>query len=268
MTALQSRILVSLIGVPILLYVVLGAPMWALAVMLALLSGIGADELLLCVSGGKREGLFHLSTLLAAALVPAFVFWRREWVAPLLVLYCLAAFAAAVARGGELRFAQLMAGVFAVVAIPYAFSAFLRIQVGGHRGYLLLPFVFSFASDTFAYFTGRAIGRHKLAPKVSPNKTVEGALGGLAGNAAGGLIFAAIMDYCCGESLDYLGVVVAGILCSVIAQLGDLSFSLIKREFGIKDYGKLFLAHGGVLDRFDSVLFVAPVLALLLPQVL
>ena len=268
MTSLQSRLLVSLIGVPILLYVVLGAPMWVLTVMLALLSGIGANELLHCVSGEKREPCLRILTVSAAALVPVCTSWQEEWILPLLLVYCLLAFAAAVIRGGEVKFNQLMAGIFAVVVIPYAFSAFLRIHVAGHRGYLLLPFIFSFASDTFAYFTGRAIGRHKLAPKVSPNKTVEGALGGLAGNAVGGLIFAAVMDYCCGEQLDYLGVVVVGVLCSVIAQLGDLSFSLIKREFGIKDYGKIFLAHGGVLDRFDSVLFVAPVLALILPWVL
>ena len=268
MTSLQSRLLVSLIGVPILLYVVLGAPMWVLAAMLALLSGIAAHELLHCVSGGKGAFGLCVLTVPAAALVPVLTFWREEWVLPLLLAYCLLAFAAAVIRGGEVKFDQLMAGIFSVVVIPFAFSAFLRIHVAGHRGYLLLPFVFSFASDTFAYFTGRAMGRHKLAPKVSPNKTVEGALGGLVGNGVGGLIFALVMDYCCGEQLDYLGVVVVGVLCSVIAQLGDLSFSLIKREFGIKDYGKIFLAHGGALDRFDSVLFVAPVLALILPWLL
>ena len=265
MSSLQSRLLVSVIGVPILLYVVLAAPSWVLAAMLALLSGIAAWELLSC-TGGRAGGLFPVLTVLAAAAVPPIVYSLEEWLLPLLAAYCLAAFALAVAKGGDLKFAQLMAGIFSVVVIPYAFSAFLRIHVAGHRGYLLLPFVFSFASDTFAYFTGRAIGRHKLAPRVSPNKTVEGAVGGLAGNAVGGLIFAFVMNTWYGEGIDYPGIVVLGILCSVIAQLGDLSFSMIKREFGIKDYGRIFLAHGGVLDRFDSVLFVAPVLAVLLPM--
>ena len=115
------------------------------------------------------------------------------------------------------------------------------------------------------FFFGRAFGRHKLAPHVSPKKTVEGSIGGLLGNALGGVLFALGMNTWGGESIDYLGVVVLGLFCSVLAQLGDLSFSLIKREFGIKDYGKIFLEHGGVLDRFDSVIFVAPALSVLLP---
>ena len=81
-------------------------------------------------------------------------------------------------------------------------------------------------------------------------------------------MFAFFVNAAFGERLDYLGIAVLGVGCSVIAQLGDLSFSLIKREFGVKDYGHIFLAHGGVLDRFDSVVFVAPVLAALLPLLL
>ena len=91
-----------------------------------------------------------------------------------------------------------------------------------------------------------------------------GSIGGLLGNAAGGVVFALVMNTWFGQSIGYAGMAVLGLGCSVVAQLGDLSFSLIKREFGIKDYGKLFLAHGGVLDRFDSVLFVAPVIEMIL----
>ena len=92
-------------------------------------------------------------------------------------------------------------------------------------------------------------------------------MGGLLGNVIGGLVFALVMNLWFNGDISYPGMALLGLGCSVVAQLGDLSFSLIKREFGIKDYGKLFLAHGGVLDRFDSVLFVAPVLALLLPVI-
>lgn len=90
-------------------------------------------------------------------------------------------------------------------------------------------------------------------------------MGGLAGNVVGGVAFALVMNLALGHSISYLGIALLGLFCSVVAQLGDLTFSLIKREFGIKDYGRIFLAHGGVLDRFDSVIFVAPVLAVLLP---
>ena len=267
MTSLQSRLLVAAIGTPLLMWVVLWAPMWVLAVMLAVLSGIAAWELLHC-TGIQEKGLFPMLTVMAATAVVLCYFGQTDWVPFLLLGYAQAAFAIAVGQGGNLRFAQLMAGLFAVGAIPWAFSAFLRIHAAGHRGYLLLPFLFSFASDTCAYFAGRTLGKHKLAPKVSPNKTVEGSIGGLLGNAVAGGIFAYVMGAYCGETIDIPGMVVMGLACSVIAQLGDLSFSLIKREYGIKDYGHIFLAHGGVLDRFDSVLFVAPTMALVLPYLL
>ena len=135
---------------------------------------------------------------------------------------------------------------------------------GIHRAYLLLPFILSFACDTFAYFAGCAFGKHKLAPKVSPKKTIEGSIGGMAGNVVCGLIFAFVMDRWFGGSIGYGAMALLALLCSIVAQVGDLSFSLIKREFGIKDYGHLFLEHGGVLDRFDSVLFVTPVIEIIL----
>ena len=106
-----------------------------------------------------------------------------------------------------------------------------------------------------------------MAPKVSPKKTVEGSIGGLAGNVACGLLFAWVMDHWFGGSIGYGPMAVMALLCGVVAQVGDLSFSLIKREFGVKDYGHLFLEHGGVLDRFDSVLFVAPVVELVFKYV-
>ena len=185
------------------------------------------------------------------------------------MFYTLLAFAYAVCRAGAVRLQQVLTALFAAGALPYAFGAFLRLHdMGIHRAYLLLPLLFSFCSDTAAFFAGHAFGKHKLAPRVSPHKTVEGAVGGLLGDIVGGLVFAFFVNAAFGERLDYLGIAVLGVGCSVIAQLGDLSFSLIKREFGVKDYGHIFLAHGGVLDRFDSVVFVAPVLAALLPLLL
>ncbi len=264
MTSFQSRLLVALVGVPVLLYIVLLAPEWALVLSLAALSGIAAYELSRCVGVLQvSPALFALTVLWAVGTVMA-IAYRFSWLPPLLTVYCLLAFTIAVVRGGAVKFQHVCAALLAAFAIPYAFSSFLHIQTAGHRGFLLLPLVFSFASDTCAYFAGRAFGRHKLAPKVSPNKTVEGAIGGLVGDAAAGAVFALVMNTWFDRSVHYLPVMVLGFLCSAVAQLGDLTFSLIKREFGVKDYGKLFLAHGGVLDRFDSVIFVAPTLAVLL----
>ena len=261
---MKTRILVAVVGVPILLYIVLLAPEWVLAAALAALSGVGAYELLKCV-GVKSGGLLCRLTVCFAVWAVLCGWGLPEWLVPSWTLYCLLAFAVAVWRAGAVKTVHLLAGIFGAVMIPYAFSSFFRIHgLGGHRGYLLLPFILSFACDTFAYFTGLALGRHKLAPKVSPKKTVEGSIGGLAGNLVCGLLFAFVMNRWFGESIPYGPMALLALFCGAVAQIGDLSFSLIKREFGIKDYGKIFLAHGGVLDRFDSVLFVTPVLAALM----
>ena len=265
MTSLQSRILVAAIGAPLLIWVVLWAPPLVMNLMLAALSAIGAWELVNCAGSYKA---WRAPAGLLAFLIESNVLGREDpaFTMPvMLTLLVLVCFAVAVFMAGKIKLLDILVTFFAVSAIPYAFSAFLRIHVAGHRGYLLLPFLFSFASDTAAFFAGRALGRHKLAPYVSPNKTVEGAVGGLLGNVICGILFALVMNTWFGQRLSLPVMALTGLGCSVVAQLGDLSFSLIKREFGVKDYGRIFLAHGGVLDRFDSVLFVAPVMAWLMP---
>lgn len=259
---MKSRILVAVVGVPILLYVVLWAPAEVMEVGLALLSAVAGYELMKCMGAG---GAWRRAAAAAAAVYVLAVSVAEEDVEALVVGYVIAFFLCAIIKAGEIPVQLVLGALFAAIAIPYAFTAFLRIHAAGHRGYLLLPFIFSFASDTCAFFAGHAFGKHKLAPKVSPNKTVEGSIGGLVGNAVCGVLFAYVMNTWFGQDLDYAAIVLLGLVCSVIAQIGDLSFSYIKREFGIKDYGHIFLAHGGVLDRFDSVLFVAPVMALVMP---
>lgn len=261
---MKSRILVSVIGVPLILVVVLWAPIWVMAAFLAALSAIAAWELMQCVGARAHKALCAIA-ISGAAFSVGFAYFKVYIYSELVVLYALLVFSYAVFRGGEVKFQQVMAALFSMFIVPYSFATFLRLSAAGvHRGFLLLPLLFSFGSDTFAFFAGRAFGRHKLAPKVSPHKTVEGAIGGLVGDALVGLAFAFVMNRFFDCGISYGGIALLGLACSVAAQLGDLSFSLIKREFGIKDYGHIFLEHGGVLDRFDSVIFVAPVLGVVM----
>ena len=157
-------------------------------------------------------------------------------------------------------FAHLTAGIFGGLVFPLMLSCLLRLRMGDHGTVMVwLPLAISFGSDTFALFAGMACGKHKLAPHVSPKKTIEGGVGGLLGGVIGMILLHAIGTWALGESFLSWGQILAlGLLGSVIDQIGDLSFSVIKREFGVKDYGKLLPGHGGVLDRFDSVTFVAP----------
>ena len=260
---MKSRLLVAAIGIPLILWLILWAPLAALEFTLFLLSGIGAWELMKCVNAPNGWKIGVGAAAVVVSLVPSVL--GQEYLVLTIMGCSIAFFAVAVARAGEIKWHILASSFFAISVIPYALTAFLRLHDAGyHRAFLLLPLIFSFASDSGAFFAGLAFGKHKLAPKVSPKKTVEGAIGGLFGNALGGIVFALVMNRCFDQSIDYLMIAMLGVICSAVAQLGDLSFSLIKREFGIKDYGNLFLAHGGVLDRFDSVIFVAPVLSSLM----
>ena len=141
-------------------------------------------------------------------------------------------------------------------------------QMGGND---LLVFIGAWITDIFAYFCGMLFGRggkHKLIPDVSPKKTVEGAIGGLIAAVLGMLLYMFILDIAFGFTVNYLHAVIYGALGAGGATFGDLMFSVIKRQTGIKDYGKLLPGHGGILDRFDSVTVVAPlaeVLLLILP---
>ena len=268
MTSLKSRVLVMIVGVPLLAWVALWAPVSVMAAALVALTAIGAGELMKCV-GAEKTFLQVWTIVVAGGLVGGYSVGASDKISGLMglvyVVYLTVAFLYAIIQAGKVKFVQILAGMFAVMGITYSFSTFLRIEAMGlHRAYLLLPFILSFACDTFAYIVGCTIGKHKLAPKVSPKKSVEGSVGGLAGNVVCGLVFAFVMDRWFGGSIGYGAMIVLALACGVVAQIGDLSFSLIKREFGIKDYGKLFLAHGGMLDRFDSVLFVAPVIELIL----
>ena len=264
MSSLKSRVLVSVVGVPLLLWVVLAAPTIVMVIALCVLAGIGAYELQQCVSREGKKELAFTSAIMAVLTV--LWFWRgAENVALLVFIGVVLFFGFAIIKGGEIKFAQIMAGIFGSFAIGYSFAAFLRLEAAGfHRAEQLLPFILSFSCDTFAFIVGCSIGKLTLAPKVSPKKSVEGSVGGLLGNVLCGCIFVFVMNRWFGGAISYGGMVILALACGVVAQVGDLSFSLIKREFGIKDYGKLFLAHGGVLDRFDSVLFVTPVIEIIL----
>jgi len=116
-----------------------------------------------------------------------------------------------------------------------------------------LVYIIAFGSDTFAYFTGKMLGRHKLYPEVSPNKTIEGAIGGIIGCTILSLIY---FDYL--RINKYIYIIIFSVSASVFSMVGDLAASKIKREYGTKDFGNMLPGHGGILDRFDSVLFVAP----------
>ncbi|HCX61993.1 phosphatidate cytidylyltransferase [Sedimentibacter sp.] len=147
-------------------------------------------------------------------------------------------------------------GKLAKIIFIGAYAVFFMYHMMMLNGspYVWLVYIIAFGTDTFAYFTGKLLGRHKLYPEVSPNKTIEGAIGGIIGCTIFSLLF---FNYL--RINKYIYIIIFSMSASVFSMAGDLTASKIKRETGIKDFGKMLPGHGGILDRFDSVLFVAPI---------
>ncbi len=149
--------------------------------------------------------------------------------------------------------------VFGFIYIPLFFSFIYLVQAKQHGNYLVwLIFLSSWLCDTAAYYTGRFFGKHKLIPKISPNKTIEGSVGGMFGSIIGCVVFGMIVKNF-DVNIELYHYMIIGILCGAAGQFGDLTASSIKRFCGIKDFSKLIPGHGGILDRFDSILFAAVV---------
>ncbi|MEG0873313.1 MAG: phosphatidate cytidylyltransferase [Clostridia bacterium] len=155
--------------------------------------------------------------------------------------------------------------VFSLLYIPFMFS-FIKLILIMENGRILIWLVFlgAFASDTFAFLVGKKFGKTKLCPDISPNKTVEGSIGGILGVIISYVLLTYVGNTFFGLNLNVLYIIIAGVIAGIAGQFGDLSASAIKRFCGIKDFGDLIPGHGGILDRFDSILFVAPVIYMFL----
>ena len=159
---------------------------------------------------------------------------------------------------------QDLALVFtAGIVIPWMLSSLVRLGLNDPKApYLLLPFVITWLSDSGAFFVGRSLGKTKLAPALSPHKTVEGCVGGFVCAIAAAMLYGLVL-HLCGYRVQIGLLAIYGFFGSLAGQTGDLAFSAIKREHGVKDYSNLLPGHGGMLDRFDSTIFTAPMLELL-----
>ncbi len=182
-------------------------------------------------------------------------------------IYMLWLMGVSVFSKGNTSFSRISETFVAVLYVTVAFTSLSLLryfELGVGVFCVVLVFVIAWISDSFAYITGSLIGKHKLIPEVSPKKTVEGAIGGVVFSALACLVYGFGLDLIIENmKVNYLVLFAFGCILSVVSQLGDLAASLIKREYGAKDYGKIFPGHGGIMDRFDSVLAVSTVLLIL-----
>jgi phosphatidate cytidylyltransferase len=271
---LTRRVAVAGIGVPVAVAIIyMGG--WVLGVVLAVIAALGALEIYgLAAQRGARA--FPVS---GAGLAAAFVLATTadpagagNWLWVLTVGVTLGISALAIWQRGVAGapLESIAVTIFGAVFVggSLAHAMMLRQLAGasttgpGWTGAALLAFPITCAwiGDTCAYFAGRAWGRRKLIPRISPGKTVEGAIAAVIGTVFTGAVYAwAVFETWQGIPIGPFSGALAGLLISPVAQVGDLAESLFKREAGVKDSGRLFPGHGGVLDRFDSLFFAIPV---------
>lgn len=268
---MKLRVIVSLVLIPLLLVVLFIAPPVVLSIVLGVVSAICAYELL------AGTGLVKHIRLIAYSMIAAFLvqIWCYAGMPSLwgtlgLFLFVVALFAEVLFSHGKLRLDRLAVCAVGGLLIPLMLSALVRLMGDGtNRMMVGVPFVIAFLSDSGAYFVGSAWGKHKLAPVISPNKSVEGLMGGVLSGILGMLIYCLIL-LCFGAKINFLFAITYGIMGAFAGTFGDLCFSAIKRQTGIKDYGNLIPGHGGMLDRMDSLIIVVPLtelLAALMPVV-
>ena len=237
-----------------------------LPLAMAILGLAASYEMIGCV-GLRKNVWIALPAYLTAVVLPFLARMCEEpltWIFAVCIVCMIFIFGATVFSRGTLDYTVAASAFTGVFYVTVAFTSIVFLRDIGKYFYLLV-FVGAWVSDTFAYLCGRLFGKHKLIPEVSPKKTVEGSIGGIVFAGIAFVIYALVIKNFFDNSVmpNYLFMMIAGMIVAVISQIGDLIASVIKRRFGIKDYGWIFPGHGGVLDRFDSVLLTAPVLWIL-----
>ena len=265
---MRNRIIVAVVFVPVLLVVLFFLPPFVFGAVIAFVCAVSAYELSQAI-GVKESKTITVYAVFTAVLIPVGVFFEvGEFVyfAVLMVLLCFAFLEAIIAYSTQkhVTFVQILAALFSGAIIPLLLSSLvgLRNLPDGHI-FVLLPIVSAFVTDAGAYFAGVFFGKHKAFPDISPKKTVEGYIGGIVVGTAATLLYGYILASTTPHEVRFGALCIYGIVGALITGIGDLAFSLIKREFGVKDFGSILPGHGGMMDRFDSMVFTAPAMYLM-----
>ena len=259
---MKTRILTAIIALAVFAPILYFSYSWPFVAFACVMGLFSSYEVLNCC-GLVKKWFISLPTMLVFTFIPfctRYVFADHggflKYVCIVLLIYMFYLFAASVFSKGSAGIEDccLMFTICMYACAGFCSMVFIR-DIEGPAAFLFpLIFIGAWVTDTGAYFTGVALGRHKLIPDVSPKKTVEGAIGGIVITT---LVFAGyglLVGKVYGYTVNYVGMIVMGILVSIISMIGDLIASLVKRHYDIKDYGYLFPGHGGVLDRFDSII--------------
>ena len=263
---MKTRIIAGSVFVVVLAVTFFLAPVGVTAVTMALMTALASYELLFTTGLVRNIRLNVYSALMAVCIsVWSCLGGGHAPMVLLVLLYLMALCSELLLSSGKEPVAHVGYCLLSGLVIPFLLTSLLRIRAWEHgRLYLLIPFIMAYCSDTGAYFIGVTMGKHKMCPNISPKKSWEGFAGGIVIAALGLVLYGLLMDKLGGYKVNYALAVVYGLAGALGSVFGDLSMSVIKRQTGIKDYGKLIPGHGGILDRFDSVLITAPLTEALL----
>lgn len=267
---MKKRIITAIVALCVFIPIIVFSNTPAFPIGLAVCSVLAVYEMLGC-TGLRRSVAISIPLYLCAAAFPFLIRYLPDYLTKIAVaavlLTILYLFGVLIFSKGKYTIPDISVSFLGIFYALVGLCAiiYVRDRVEGGKYIYLLAFIGAWVTDTFAYFCGVLFGRggkHKLIPEVSPKKTVEGSIGGIVFCVLAMILFGLIVEKTNGSfHANYLLLAVIGLLLSVVAQIGDLSMSVIKRHYGIKDYGFIFPGHGGILDRFDSVIAVSVVLA-------
>lgn len=255
---LKERLISALLGAALFLVIIFSEKYVLMAAVMIVIE-IALFEMYRAVGVADKKILAGAGMVVSVFVMFGFMSPKPQSVYMAIWVYLIFLFIVLITRHNSYTFEDITKFFTITILISLLFShvAWMRQTENGLWNTFAI-FVGAWITDSCAYFVGRAFGKHKLAPVISPKKTIEGSIGGIIGTGAIMCLYGFIVGRFAQAVPDYLHLAVLGLLCGVISQIGDLSASAIKREYKIKDYGKIMPGHGGVMDRFDSVLFVAP----------
>ncbi len=270
-SSLKMRVLTSVICAPILIIILL-CPSILVTLTVIAASMIGLYEYYKAVGLLAHRGLCAMG-IVAAVIIPVGLMLSIQETLILVYVYVVALFLIMLIYNKRVKASDIAMLLLGIIYIPYFLSYIIHIRsMEFGRFFIWFVFIGAFSTDTCAYFAGRMFGRHKLCPDISPKKTVEGAIGGVVGAGIMFVLFGIVVNnafvgFLGGRQFNLLLLFVLGLIAAVISEIGDLVASSIKRQYDIKDFGNILPGHGGILDRCDSIILVAPTIFLFLYNV-
>lgn len=261
---MKLRVISGIVGTIAVFLVLLFLPAWVLNVVVAALCAMAMVELLVNTHHVRHRGVWVLSVAFAACTPFYGLFENRAWIAAIVFLYFCLLVVLQIAYHKTLKVEETGFAFFMAMTFPVALSCLAYVRGISDRDgvfYVLLALAMAWLCDIGAYFAGTFFGKHKLCPTISPKKTWEGLIGGIVVELVLSVVMAAVYQHAFlggAATISYTRVLLLAVLCAPLSVLGDLMASIIKRQSNVKDFGQILPGHGGVMDRFDSLLLVAP----------